>query len=176
MQYRLRCVVMVNVVLPWTFGSTLVLIHTARCWRISSFVRLVVLPVILWGGWRDDGIVIIVSVAAVIAITITNVNMVDGNTYCRNNTWPDACINYTFRRYRYSVCGSMFHFEDDEISIIAIDLSSTATHKVWLTGYLRFSNYLATDKRLLDNVKFSDEQSIIWVWPHCPLFIYFFDR
>ena len=51
-------------------------------------------------------------------------------------------------------------FEDDAVSIISIDLPFTPNHDVQVAGNKRFSNYLATDEKLINNVDSSYEREI----------------
>ena len=51
-------------------------------------------------------------------------------------------------------------FEDDEISMIVINFTSTTIHKVQAETNKTISNYLDTDKKLLNDVDSSDKQGI----------------
>ena len=82
------------------------------------------------------------------AISFTNVNMMYGNNACGIRIPPLPVVE---------MCCI---FEDDTISIVAIDLSSNPTHSVREAGNKKLSNYLTTDENLLDNADSPDEQGI----------------
>ena len=150
---------MVNIVLPWTFWDALILDTHQTLLEYLLLCLIGSPPTIRQGGCRDYGIVSIFSVDTSSAIAITNTNIVYGNTPVDDP--PLMAVE---------VCSI---FEDNVISIIEIELPSTPTRKVQAAGAKRFSNSLAIDKKLLNNVESSDKRGINRVQPHFPLFICF---
>ena len=53
-------------------------------------------------------------------------------------------------------------FEDDAISMIAVNLTSTPARDVIAAGDKRLSNSLTTDEKMLNNVDSLDERVIKW--------------
>ena len=89
---------MVNIALPQTLGDKLALeIHHMVLEDLLLHLLGGAAP-ILPVGWRDDGIVSIISaIAAVNVIAITNGHMVDGNTTCsRRSPSPGSGVMFHF--------------------------------------------------------------------------------
>ena len=154
-------------------GTRLFLTHTTRRCTISYFVWLVVLP--QYDKEDDKTMELSALLASQLSVpspsptqiwrmgitsveTIPDVTPVE-STPVDSPPLPDVEIWFIFKDYK--------------ISIISTNSPSTQTREVWGAGNRMFSNSLATDESLLENVDLSDKWGIKRVRPHFPLLIVF---
>ena len=118
----------------------LLLTHTMWCWRTYYFIRLVVLP--QYNEDNDETMELSsLSAPFLLPTPLPSPTQIWLMGIALVVDAPPLPV--------VEICSI---FEDDLISMIAIELLSTPNRNVWAADNKKSSNYLTTDEKLLDNV------------------------